>query len=207
MEGEGQRRVKDGPSFLCGQRAGGDGIRCNAGPGGAQRLQWEPPSSHPRAAGAMSGKLRIKEGLGNAGLGVDRNCPVWGEQGRQRAAESPQKAQQLRQMEAESGRPASRGTSARPHWCRQWQDLSRWAPQALGETFRSLDQHDQGREGGREAPGAPGTRLDGAVSDPAPGGSPVPGPGLCSPASDFPTMAPNSEGLSSPVCKELHSCS
>lgn len=77
----------------------------------------------------MSGKLRIEEGLGNTGLGVDRNRPGERQRGEGRAAESPQKAWHLRQTEAEPPRRIRtvcvKGDIAGAHWCRQRQYLSR----------------------------------------------------------------------------------
>lgn len=39
-------------------------------PGGYRRLHMEAPRRHPRAAGSMSVKLRVRESLGNTDLGV-----------------------------------------------------------------------------------------------------------------------------------------
>lgn len=140
------------------------------GGGRVQRLQWEAPRRHPRAGGAMSGKLRIVEGLGNTGLGVHRNRPGERQRGKGRAAESPQKAQHGRQTEAE---PPSRirkvcvkGDVAGPHWCRQCSTSAGEDRGYSGRTFRSQDQHHRGREGVTWCAG-PG--LGGAVSDPASG--------------------------------------
>lgn len=60
-------------------------------------------------------------------------------------------------------------------------------------------------EAGREAPGVLGpgwVALCQTQHLESPAAQPL---GLCSPASDFPAVTSNCEGLCSPVCRELHS--
>lgn len=144
----------------------------------------------------MSGKLRIEEGLGNTGLGVDRNRPGEKQRGKGGAAESPQKAQHLRQTEAdhqaESERSVSRGT------LQALTGADNAVPQqvkTVGTGGGRSGHRTSITEAGREAPGVLGPGWVGLCQTQH----------LESPASDFPAVTSNREGLCSPVCRESHS--